>query len=62
MATADRQFQAAFDSIEHIGLFSGGGISGVGGCSRWFATPGDVDVAAALWCGAAGGGLGSGGG
>lgn len=44
MATADRESQRAFDSIEHIGLYSGGGISGVGGCARWFAISGDVDV------------------
>ena len=44
MATADRESQQAFDSIEHIGLYSGGGISGVGGCARWFAISEDVDV------------------
>jgi hypothetical protein len=44
MATADRESQQAFDSIEHIGLYSGGGISGVGGCARWFVLSGDVDV------------------
>jgi hypothetical protein len=44
MASADRQSQQAFDSIEHIGLYSGGGISGVGGCARWFAISEDVDV------------------
>ncbi|WP_248762107.1 hypothetical protein [Pseudarthrobacter sp. SSS035] len=44
MASADRLSQRAFDSIEHIGLYSGGGMSGVGGCSRGFAISGDVDV------------------
>lgn len=44
MATADRESQRAFDSIEHIGHFSGGGMSGVGGCSRGFVVVGDVDV------------------
>lgn len=44
MATADRESQRAFDSIEHIGLYSGGGISGVGGCARWFVLSEDVDV------------------
>lgn len=44
MATADRESQQAFDSIEHIGIYSGGGISGVGGCARWFVLSGDVDV------------------
>jgi hypothetical protein len=31
MASADRQAQQVFDSISHIGNFSGGGMSGVGG-------------------------------
>ena len=44
MATADRQSQQVFDSISHIGYFSGGGMSGVGGCTRWFVLSGDVDV------------------
>jgi hypothetical protein len=44
MATADRESQQSFDSIEHIGLYSGGGISGVGGCARWFVLSGDADV------------------
>ena len=44
MASADRESQRAFDSIEHIGLYSGGGMSGVGGCSRWFVLSGNVDV------------------
>ena len=44
MASADRESQRAFDSIEHIGLYNGGGMSGVGGCSRWFAISEDVDV------------------
>ncbi len=44
MATADRKSQQAFDSISHIGNFSGGGVSGVGGCERRFVLSGDVDV------------------
>ena len=44
MATADRESQQVFDSIKHVGLYSGGGISGVGGCARWFAISEDVDV------------------
>jgi hypothetical protein len=44
MATADRESQQAFDSVSHIGHFSGGGMSGVGGCTRWFKLSGDVDV------------------
>jgi hypothetical protein len=44
MATADRESQQAFDSIEHLGYFSRGGISGVGGCARWFVLSGDTDV------------------
>ena len=44
MATAERESQRAFDSIEHIGYFSGGGISGVGGCVRWLVISDDVDV------------------
>jgi uncharacterized protein YjeT (DUF2065 family) len=44
MATADRESQQVFDSIDHIGSFSGGGMSGVGGCTRWFVLSGDVDV------------------
>lgn len=44
MASADRQSQQVFDSISHIGHFNGGGMSGVGGCSRGFALSGDVDV------------------
>jgi hypothetical protein len=44
MASADRESQRAFDSIEHIGLYSGGGMSGVAGCSRGFAISEDVDV------------------
>ncbi|WP_457966660.1 hypothetical protein M1E17_08040 [Arthrobacter sp. D1-29] len=43
-ATADRESQLAFDSIEHIGHFKGGGMSGVAGCTRWFVLPEDVDV------------------
>lgn len=44
MATAERESQRAFDSIDHIGYFSGGGISGVGGCVRWLVISEDVDV------------------
>ena len=44
MASADRESQRAFDSIEHIGLYNGGGMSGVAGCSRGFAISEDVDV------------------
>jgi hypothetical protein len=44
MATADRESQRAFDSIEHIGYFSRGGMSGVGGCARWFVLSEDADV------------------
>ncbi|MDR7161370.1 hypothetical protein [Arthrobacter sp. BE255] len=44
MASADRESQRAFDSISHIGDFSGGGVSGVGGCERRFVLSGDVDV------------------
>lgn len=44
MASADRESQRAFDSIGHIGYFSGGGMSGVGGCTRGFVLSGDADV------------------
>jgi hypothetical protein len=44
MATADRESQRAFDSIRHIGLFSGGGASGVGGCERRLVLVDDIDV------------------
>lgn len=44
MATADRESQRAFDSISHIGDFSGGGVSGVGGCERRFVLSGDVNL------------------
>ena len=44
MGTADREAQQTFDSITHIGHFSGGGMSGVGGCTRWFKLPGGADV------------------
>ncbi|MFC6287116.1 hypothetical protein ACFP3Q_16995 [Nocardioides sp. GCM10027113] len=43
-ARAARRSEAAFDSIEHVGLFGGGGASGVGGCDRWFRLTEDVDV------------------
>ncbi|MFC9771578.1 MULTISPECIES: hypothetical protein [unclassified Pseudarthrobacter] len=44
MASADRAAQQVFDSISHVGQFNGGGMSGVGGCTRWFKLSGDVDV------------------
>lgn len=44
MASADRESQRAFDSIAHIGLYSGSGMSGVGGCTRWLVLPENVDV------------------
>jgi hypothetical protein len=44
MASADRDSQRAFDSIRHVGQFSGGGMSGVAGCTRGFVLSGDVDV------------------
>ncbi|WP_426988135.1 hypothetical protein [Pseudarthrobacter sp. Y6] len=44
MATADRESQRAFDSISHVGDFSGGGVSGVGGCERRFVLSGDVNL------------------
>ncbi|WP_307000023.1 hypothetical protein [Arthrobacter sp. V1I7] len=44
MATVERESQRAFDSIENIGYFDGGGASGVGGCHRRFAISEDVDV------------------
>ena len=44
MASADRDAQRAFDSIEHIGLFNGGGVSGVGGCERRLVLAEDIDV------------------
>lgn len=44
MATADRVSQRAFDSIEHIGLYNGGGMNGIGGCTRAFVLPEGVDV------------------
>ncbi len=44
MAAADREAQQVFDSISHIGHFNGGGMSGVGGSTRWFKLTGDVDA------------------
>lgn len=41
---AARRSQEAFDSIEMVGVFGGGGSSGVGGCDRRFVLTGDVDV------------------
>jgi len=43
-ATDVRQAQQAFDSIEHLGYFSGDGQSGPGGCDRRFALSTDLDV------------------
>ncbi|MFE8887141.1 hypothetical protein ACFYLX_14955 [Pseudarthrobacter enclensis] len=44
MAGSDRRAQQVFDSISHIGRFNGGGMSGAGGCTRWFVVPDGVDV------------------
>jgi hypothetical protein len=44
MDAADREAQQVFDSISHIGHFNGGGMSGLGGCTRWFKLSGDIDV------------------
>lgn len=41
---AMHESQEAFDSIEHVGQFGGGGGSGVGGCDRRFVLTEDVDV------------------
>lgn len=41
---AARRSQRAFDSIEHIGYFGGGGATGVGGCDRPLVILDDVDV------------------
>jgi hypothetical protein len=41
---AERESQKAFDSIDHVGHFGGGGSSGVGGCSRSYVLTEDVDV------------------
>jgi hypothetical protein len=41
---AQRESQEAFDSIEHVGWFGGGGGSGVGGCDRGFVLTEKVDV------------------
>jgi len=41
---AERKSQQAFESIEHVGYFGGGGASGVGGCDRSFVLTEDVDV------------------
>jgi hypothetical protein len=43
-AAAEGESQRAFDSIEHIGNFGGGGASGVGGCDRFLVLLEDVDV------------------
>ena len=39
-----RQAQGAFDSIDHVGLFTGGGGEGSGGCFRTFLLTEDVDA------------------
>ena len=44
VSAAERDSQRAFDSIEHIGNFSGGGASGDGGCYRSFVLTGNLDV------------------
>lgn len=41
---AARDSQRAFESIDHVGHFAGGGGSGVGGCDRSFILTDDVDV------------------
>ncbi len=42
---AERESQQAFESIDHVGLFGGGGASGVGGCDRTFVVMDeDLDV------------------
>jgi hypothetical protein len=41
---AEEESQKAFDSIDHVGHFGGGGSSGVGGCTRSFVLTEDVDV------------------
>jgi hypothetical protein len=43
-AEAEIESQRAFDSINHVGHFGGGGTSGVGGCTRSFVLTEDVDV------------------
>lgn len=45
-AGAERESQRAFDSIPHLGDFSRGGASGVGGCDRSLEVPEEVDVLA----------------
>lgn len=41
---AERASQRVFESIDHVGLFGGGGASGVGGCDRTFVVVEDLDV------------------
>ena len=41
---AAQESQRAFESIEHIGYFGGGGASGIGGCDRSFVLLEDADV------------------
>lgn len=40
---AAEESQRAFDSIEHVGLFGGGAVVGVGGCSQGLVAIDDVD-------------------
>lgn len=41
---AERESQQAFDSIEHVGHFGGGGWTGVDGCQRSYVLTENVDV------------------
>ena len=41
---AMREAQRVFDSIEHVGYFSGGASGGVSGCEEGFVVLDDVDV------------------
>jgi hypothetical protein len=43
-SAAANESQRAFESIEHVGYFGGGGGSGVGGCDRSFVLTEDLDV------------------
>ncbi len=56
-ARGERESQRAFESVEHIGYFGGGGSSGVGGCDRSFVLTEDIDVLQPLPGGAAGHGV-----
>lgn len=46
LGDAARDSQEAFDSIEHVGLFTGGGGTGVIGCDRGLVLTEDTDVLA----------------